>query len=63
VYKNYGEIYDAVIGIGANYHPEATSARIPRGNSESAALADPRSAFIEPDLGVDLADLFARNEA
>jgi len=38
VCKNYGEIYDAVTGIGANYHPEATSARIPRGNSESAAL-------------------------
>lgn len=41
---------------------ESTSARIPRDNSESAALADLLSATIEPDLGVDLADLFARNE-
>lgn len=60
--KNYREIYDAVTGIGANYHPEATSARIPCGNSESATLADLLSATVEPDLGVDLADLFPRNE-
>lgn len=41
---------------------ESTSERMPHDNSESATLADLLSATIQPDLGVDLADLFAHNE-